>query len=145
MAINAAILFPVFAHAREKARETSSLSNLKQLALATLMYAQDHDEVFPPLADAAKTHASLMPYLREERVFTPPNKRATYIANAALSRKNLAIIPEPSNCLLFYESTPSSLGKRSVVFADGHAHTIPESEWLRVKARSDAQLPRNLR
>jgi prepilin-type N-terminal cleavage/methylation domain-containing protein/prepilin-type processing-associated H-X9-DG protein len=47
IAILAAILFPVFARAREKARQTTCLSNLKQTALAMLMYAQDYDETFP--------------------------------------------------------------------------------------------------
>jgi prepilin-type N-terminal cleavage/methylation domain-containing protein/prepilin-type processing-associated H-X9-DG protein len=47
IAILAAILFPVFAKAREKARQTSCLSNLKQIATAVIMYAQDYDETFP--------------------------------------------------------------------------------------------------
>ena len=47
IAILAAILFPVFARAREKARQAACLSNVKQLALATMMYAQDYDETFP--------------------------------------------------------------------------------------------------
>ena len=46
IAILAAILFPVFSRAREKARQTSCLSNLKQLGLATQMYVQDYDECF---------------------------------------------------------------------------------------------------
>ncbi len=44
IAILAAILFPVFARAREKARQASCQSNLKQLALGVMMYAQDYDE-----------------------------------------------------------------------------------------------------
>ncbi|MBC7288429.1 MAG: prepilin-type N-terminal cleavage/methylation domain-containing protein [Armatimonadetes bacterium] len=44
IAILAAILFPVFARAREKAAQTSCLSNLKQIGLAVMMYAQDYDE-----------------------------------------------------------------------------------------------------
>ncbi len=44
IAILAAILFPVFARAREKARQASCQSNLKQIALAELMYCQDYDE-----------------------------------------------------------------------------------------------------
>ncbi|GAB4461972.1 MAG: hypothetical protein OHK0029_28090 [Armatimonadaceae bacterium] len=48
IAILAAILFPVFAQAREKARQTVCLSNMKQIGLAFMMYAQDHDEMFPP-------------------------------------------------------------------------------------------------
>src|ERR1700733_4651562 len=46
IAILAAILFPVFAQAREKARAISCLSNLKQIGIANLMYAQDYDETF---------------------------------------------------------------------------------------------------
>ena len=47
IAILAAILFPVFAKAREKARQTACLSNLKQIGLAILQYTQDNDEQFP--------------------------------------------------------------------------------------------------
>ncbi|HID06830.1 MAG TPA: DUF1559 domain-containing protein, partial [Armatimonadetes bacterium] len=47
IAILAAILFPVFAKAREKARMASCVNNMKQLALATLQYVQDYDEKFP--------------------------------------------------------------------------------------------------
>jgi prepilin-type N-terminal cleavage/methylation domain-containing protein/prepilin-type processing-associated H-X9-DG protein len=47
IAILAAILFPVFAKAREKARQTSCLSNVKQLMLAIKMYVQDYDEMNP--------------------------------------------------------------------------------------------------
>jgi len=52
IAILAAILFPVFAQAREKARASSCLSNEKQTALAFSMYAQDYDETYPPSFDA---------------------------------------------------------------------------------------------
>src|SRR5207302_3892260 len=47
IAILAAILFPVFAQARAKARQASCTSNLKQLNLAVIMYKQDYDETFP--------------------------------------------------------------------------------------------------
>ncbi len=47
IAILAAILFPVFAKAREKARQASCTNNLKQIVTATLMYAQDNNEMFP--------------------------------------------------------------------------------------------------
>ncbi len=50
IAILAAILFPVFARAREKARQTNCLNNVKQLALGMLMYAQDYDEKLSSIA-----------------------------------------------------------------------------------------------
>lgn len=64
IAILAAILFPVFAQAREKARAASCLSNVKQMGLAAVMYAQDYDEVFPGMWEwspgAIQSHS---PYL----------------------------------------------------------------------------------
>jgi prepilin-type N-terminal cleavage/methylation domain-containing protein len=48
ISILAAILFPVFARARENARRASCMSNLKQIGLGFMMYAQDYDEKFPP-------------------------------------------------------------------------------------------------
>src|SRR5438034_6317671 len=49
IAILAAILFPVFAQAREKARAITCLSNCKQIGLASMMYLQDYDETVLPL------------------------------------------------------------------------------------------------
>src|ERR1043166_4908201 len=48
IAILAAILFPVFAQARDKARQTTCLSNLKQIGNVLMMYIQDWDEWYPP-------------------------------------------------------------------------------------------------
>src|SRR3954467_2722457 len=47
IAILAAILFPVFAQARAKARQTSCLSNMNQIGIALYMYVQDYDEILP--------------------------------------------------------------------------------------------------
>ena len=51
IAILAAIIFPAFAGAREKARETACLSNMSQLGLAVMQYTQDYDECLPGVAD----------------------------------------------------------------------------------------------
>src|SRR5437660_12242245 len=51
IAILAAILFPVFAQARESARKATCQSNLKQIGLAFQLYLQDHDETFPNTGD----------------------------------------------------------------------------------------------
>jgi prepilin-type N-terminal cleavage/methylation domain-containing protein/prepilin-type processing-associated H-X9-DG protein len=71
IAILAAILFPVFAKAREAARKASCVSNLKQLGTATMMYNQDYDELFPKLEDgssARMTIANLLdPYIKTSR------------------------------------------------------------------------------
>jgi prepilin-type N-terminal cleavage/methylation domain-containing protein/prepilin-type processing-associated H-X9-DG protein len=58
MAILAAILFPVFAKAREKARQTTCTNNLKQLGMTAIMYSQDWDGYLPVCADQTNTNAS---------------------------------------------------------------------------------------
>ena len=50
IALLAAILFPVFARAREKARQSTCMSNQRQLAAGIIMYCQDHEETFPGTA-----------------------------------------------------------------------------------------------
>jgi prepilin-type N-terminal cleavage/methylation domain-containing protein/prepilin-type processing-associated H-X9-DG protein len=70
IAILAAILFPVFAQAREKARQATCQSNLKQLGLATKMYQQDYDECYPMLENspARFTVANMLdPYIKTSR------------------------------------------------------------------------------
>ena len=76
----AAILFPVFARARENARRASCQSNLKQLGIATAMYTQDYDErlVLQAIVVGATTYYwnwSLEPYVKNSQVYICPNQR----------------------------------------------------------------------
>lgn len=76
--ILAAILFPVFARARENARRATCLSNLKQLDLAMMQYTQDYDEHFlrmPRLASNMNTWATtLAPYLKSVQILRCPSQ-----------------------------------------------------------------------
>ncbi|HSV75289.1 MAG TPA: prepilin-type N-terminal cleavage/methylation domain-containing protein [Chthonomonadales bacterium] len=84
IAILAAILFPVFAQAREKARQANCVSNTKQYALATSMYTQDYDEVLPmgsyPLGPDPRTacvatfYWAVAPYVSNDSVATCPSE-----------------------------------------------------------------------
>jgi prepilin-type N-terminal cleavage/methylation domain-containing protein/prepilin-type processing-associated H-X9-DG protein len=78
IAILAAILFPVFAQAREKARQASCMNNLKQLATGMLMYSDDNDNLFPPVVGRQPGErliwpmswmAHLQPYVKNTAVF----------------------------------------------------------------------------
>jgi prepilin-type N-terminal cleavage/methylation domain-containing protein/prepilin-type processing-associated H-X9-DG protein len=79
IAILAAILFPVFAQARDKARASACLSNTKQIGLGLSMYVQDHDETFPIVwfnynkPDAYLWVASIMPYIKNTGVWNCPS------------------------------------------------------------------------
>ena len=86
IAILAAILFPVFARARENARRASCQSNLKQIALGVFMYKQDYDEKMPnyTVNTFANTTSSnpagwadaMQPYLKSTQIFQCPSETA---------------------------------------------------------------------
>ncbi len=90
IAILAAILFPVFARAREKARQASCMSNLKQVSLSMLQYVQDWDETMPRFFIASDGYAGywtakIMPYIKSLNVLYCPtfgnNQDLFYAAN----------------------------------------------------------------
>jgi prepilin-type N-terminal cleavage/methylation domain-containing protein/prepilin-type processing-associated H-X9-DG protein len=93
IAILAAILFPVFAQAREKARQTTCVSNLKQIGTGLMMYVQDYDERYPifsfascyPGYDAIWT-TEIMPYTKNERVFVCPSIDPPYSTTNGVAR-----------------------------------------------------------
>jgi prepilin-type N-terminal cleavage/methylation domain-containing protein len=87
IALLAALLFPTFAQAREKARQTACVSNTRQIAQAILMYAQDYDEALPPVAYEEadgddKTWPELIgTYVRNDGVFLcPSDTRSQHIS-----------------------------------------------------------------
>jgi prepilin-type N-terminal cleavage/methylation domain-containing protein/prepilin-type processing-associated H-X9-DG protein len=77
IAILAAILFPVFARAREKARANTCLSNCKQLMLGLLMYVQDYDEMFPAYGGnwdpTTFYNVQLAPYVKNTNLYMCPS------------------------------------------------------------------------
>jgi prepilin-type N-terminal cleavage/methylation domain-containing protein/prepilin-type processing-associated H-X9-DG protein len=82
IAVLAAILFPVFARARAKARQSTCLSNLRQIGLTVDMYSQDYDGLLPYHLLAlgggstfASYFAALEPYLRNRGILTCPERR----------------------------------------------------------------------
>ena len=98
IAILAAILFPVFARAREKARQAACLSNMKQIALGMLMYIQDYDERLPQhYMGVAPNRWSIIqmihPYIKNVQVWDCPS--------ASLQTARYA------------DGTPAFLGERS--------------------------------
>ena len=120
IAILAAILFPVFAQAREKARQASCLSNMKQLGLGFMQYTQDYDESYPqsPWQQFQGWAGQIYPYVKSTDVFKCPNDSTpangvnvpvSYGANNNLasglgwSARSLAETVSTSNTVLLFE------------------------------------------
>ena len=98
IAILAAILFPVFARAREKARQSSCLSNVKQLGLAIGMYNQDYDEVMPLAVAGVPPNIYVLsellnPYIKNQQIWQCPSKDGSVVLSA-LGKPNVSYAPD---------------------------------------------------
>ncbi len=114
IAILAAILFPVFAKAREKARQTQCLSNVRQIATAALMYAEDWEGCICPGGrsgpDPNRWHEILDPYMKNQDILRCPSTSLSrgYGISATVGRWNntrkLAEIPRPAGTVFFMDA-----------------------------------------
>jgi prepilin-type N-terminal cleavage/methylation domain-containing protein len=132
IAILAAILFPVFAQARDKARSASCLSNIKQLGTGIIMYVQDYDEMTPchagdyanflnSAANQPNWPKGIYPYVKNDGVFKCPSSpvapnvtaaqmgwvKNSYQGNAVVLSKEgkaLAAVPNPADIVFAQEN-----------------------------------------
>jgi len=150
IAILAAILFPVFARAREKARQTSCTSNLKQIGLASIMYAQDYDEKYPPglisspgagvgpisnnapyFSEGKITGDLIYPYINNKQIFKCPSspKPVSYSGNYTF---NEHICPNRSSVAMAHVEHPAEVilcGEGGPYMARSSRLTSPSGWW----------------
>ena len=128
--ITSAILFPVFARARENARRASCQSNLKQISLAVLQYSTSHNDILPKGTTFAQWKTQLAPDLPTAPAGsngithcpsdTSPNADS-YQLNPKLSGVSLDALSNPATTPMMWDkSTIEHLDGRNVAFADGH-------------------------
>lgn len=137
IAILAAILFPVFARAREKARQASCLSNVKQITLGFLMYVQDYDEMMLCYARGWYNNPpwtfwphQLQPYIKNWQVYRCPSSMyagpmnyqgeyyperpsyhfATWYWNRTANPPSLAMIQRPAEKMMISDGSHPALG-----------------------------------
>lgn len=134
----------------ETVAQEDSVSNLKQIGLALMMYTQDYDEKIPPMVaarsadDIEKDSASssitdrttvqsrLLPYATNAQVFIQPQTHRPYLPNYKISRLGLDQIKTPPyQTFAFYEDAPDPNGKRAVLYLDGHVARLEEAEFQR--------------
>lgn len=151
IAILAAILFPVFAQAREKARQTTCASNEKQLGLGFIQYVQDYDENFPNYSLGNNWAGAIYPYVKSTGVYACPddpssvpagNALLSYWENINLTNPatetfglNEAKLTAPSNTVLLFETQgpgnadESATGYVSVANLTGGTDNQSHADW----------------
>ncbi len=151
IAILAAILFPVFAQAREKARAIACLSNERQLGLALMQYTQDNDETYPSgpsLAPADGTATGLgwaglcWPYVKSTQVYecpddatvtpsaTPQATPESYSLNTSAAGNALSDLSAPASTVLLCEVTGSVVQVTDSSEGTSGYTTVPASGFM---------------
>ena len=132
---------------REKARASACQSNLKQIALAHLMYVQDHGETLPP---APHWPATLHPYIKNNEIYRCPSDQSAnvptwqgvgvgYAVNGAVGGMNLKAVQSPADTPLSFDAARLVGGQNDAVFrhnegancayTDGHVTWVRDADW----------------
>ncbi|MBI5831162.1 MAG: prepilin-type N-terminal cleavage/methylation domain-containing protein [Armatimonadetes bacterium] len=141
IAILAAILFPVFAKAREKARTSSCSSNLKQQMTAVIQYCQDYDEMMLPIRVGGAGSLSFVwtdivqPYIKSTQVFVCPSAGGTKVSYTMqygvwANGCSLASIPMPAQTPVIVDAigvaNGSAVNALTFICKSGTTGWIPE-------------------
>ena len=146
IAILAAILFPVFARARENARRSSCQSNLKQIGLGIIQYVQDYDEKYPLARTGnfaingtnnaeAPWQATIQPYLKSIQIFKCPSNSS----DAKLSYTNSGLgdtIPVSYASVGADNQNPTAWGGKTVIGTNPYSSSFPSPTSLAELASS---------
>ncbi|HEY3329002.1 MAG TPA: DUF1559 domain-containing protein [Capsulimonadaceae bacterium] len=154
IAILAAVLFPVFATAREKARQSTCASNQKQLGIAFLSYVNDYDEMLPSGIPATSSGSGFFAtgqmgcgwagevydYLKARGVYGCPsdanvvttgnNQSCSYSYNSYIAGLNVSKIPEPSRILLLSEIVGWQVNVTLPLESTGNRSTIDKGTCI---------------
>jgi prepilin-type N-terminal cleavage/methylation domain-containing protein/prepilin-type processing-associated H-X9-DG protein len=144
IAILAAILFPVFAQAREAARATSCRSNLKQLGTSMSMYTQDYDEMTPTVCCYNQTVGTsyngsfcswaLYPYIKNLGVYRCPDDNqpntSSYLMNNYAGPVTLAQFVAPASCVFLADGSEGNEGGNCLpAYASGFGLQCDYTIW----------------
>jgi hypothetical protein len=135
--ILAALLFPVFAQAKWSAKKVQTLSNMKQLSLAMIMYTTDFDDKFPPTMDSALAVKPFVEaYAKNDGIFLSLHPEGSeLLGNGKLAGKASQNILRPADTLMFYDEKPWQ-DKLLAAYTDGHVDS--NSDATRLQSLLDA-------
>ncbi len=130
--------------ASDKAKATAALSNAKQIALALLMIAADHDDVLPYAQDTNTMVSLTTPYTKNPAVWETKNpKGGRFLFNMSLAGVALTQVQSPTETPMVFESEAWKDGRRVVAYVDGHARFVTDAEWAKLQPNLKLKLKRH--
>ena len=120
-------MLPALARTREQSKELITRNNLKQLALASIMYEDDHNGQFPENLDQMKD------YYKYSKFIESPLKPADFNGPSYILVKGLSLKDSktPQNIILIYENPEYCTDKVNAAFLDGHVESLTRKDFLK--------------
>jgi prepilin-type processing-associated H-X9-DG protein len=122
VSIGAAVMMPALAHTRERAKEVASMSNLKQIGLALIMYADDNNDNLPADLQAAQKHLS------NPQALESPRKPKDFSGPSYIYIPGQTLKMDAQN-VLAYENPEFSGDKINALFLDGHVEAMKPDQF----------------
>ncbi len=129
----------LMAQARQAAKKTQCLSNVKQLGLATIMYSVDHGDVLPKTSAGWKTAITL--YVRDQKIFHCPEDTSggvSYFLDPRVAGRSMTKVAQPAATAMIVEGSVKKTefrhnGAAMIAFTDGHAKATKAPALLKAR------------
>ncbi|AIE87366.1 hypothetical protein OP10G_3998 [Fimbriimonas ginsengisoli Gsoil 348] len=126
----------------ERADETVTVSNMKQVALSLVMYTNDYDDVLPYAQGTHAVQYVTYPYLKNIKAWETRNPNGgEFRFNLAVGGVSMPAFEAPAETPMVYESKAWPDGKRTVGFLDGHVKRVDQEEWKKMQKFLTRWLP----
>jgi prepilin-type processing-associated H-X9-DG protein len=138
-AVGAGILMPALARAKQQARQVASMSNLKQLGLAVIMYADNHQGKLPDNFEQAKE------YYKDSKILESPLKPKGFDGPSYIYVSGHSMKAEsPARQIVIYENPEYCKDTINTLFLDGHVEKMPRDRFLETLEATYKQLGREM-
>jgi len=118
------------------ARQSATVSNLKQVALGMIMYTNDYDDAYPYAQSTPAAFFVELPYVKNIQVFKSLNPKGSIIRfNMGISGGLASSIDSPAETVMFYESEAWDDGRRAVAYCDGHVKWVKAEDWATLSTK----------
>lgn len=122
-------------------QRTLAMSRLKQVALATILYAQDYDEFFPHVSATKDVRPIVAPYIEDKNCFKSPRPGGDFLYNLNIGGIDMIRIPSPAETPMWFEEPPKDL-LPIVGYTDGHVKSLTEDEVVAFRKALKQKFPR---
>jgi hypothetical protein len=120
---------------KQAAKKTTNMSNLKQLAVAAMIYMSDNNDLTPSAKNQKTIESQLMPYIKNKFMFLSTHEKGgKFQYNFSIAAKDSKLFSDQAAVWLFVDPNIWPGNLHCVAFLDGHVKYISDADWKKAKS-----------